>query len=223
MTTPESAPPIPLSALRLAVRLGVLALIVWGGTLALDWLSRMTDSPAFNMAALGLILLVYALLLAVPFMPGIEIGFTLLMMRGADAAPFVWAATVLGLMLAYAAGRWLTPGLIVGVFRDLRLQRAADLLDQMGDVPAEQRLQSLCQRAPGWLRPLIRDWRYVALALLLNLPGNAMIGGGGGLALMAGFSRIFSAPATLLTFVMCTAPLPILIWIFGVNVLPWTG
>ncbi|KMK67136.1 hypothetical protein [Puniceibacterium sp. IMCC21224] len=223
MTTPDPAPPLPASLLRMALRLGAVAVVVWVGLQGLDWLHETTDSPAFNMTALGLILLVYALLLAVPFMPGIEIGFTLLMMRGAEAAPFVWAATVLGLMLAYLAGQWFSLRWITGLLRDLRMTGTADMIARLNDLPSDQRLRFLCQRAPGWLTPVIRDWRYLALALLVNLPGNVVIGGGGGLALLAGFSRIFAVAATLLTFVLCTAPLPVLVWFFGVHVLPWTN
>ena len=89
--------------------------------------------------------------------------------------------------------------------------------------PPELRLRYLCQNAPNWLARILRDWRYVALALLLNLPGNAVVGGGGGLAIIAGLSRIFSPGATLLTFLIGTAPIPLIVWIFGPAVLPWTG
>lgn len=36
--------------------------------------------------------------------------------------------------------------------------------------------------------------RYVALAVLLNIPGNVVIGGGGGIAFAAGMTRLFSFP-----------------------------
>jgi hypothetical protein len=222
---PAKTPPgnsLSLIALRLLVRLAVFgiiaALALWG----LDWLRAHTDGPAAGMTALAVLLVIYALLLAVPFMPGIEIGLSLLMLKGADAAPFVWGATVVGLSLAWTAGRWLPGGWISATLRDLRLTAFADTIDRLGEQPPELRLRFVCFRAPGWLAPIIRDWRYVALALLLNLPGNVLLGGGGGLALLAGLSRIFTWPAVLLAFVIGTAPIPLLVWVAGSEVLPWT-
>ncbi|MGA1369426.1 MAG: hypothetical protein ACO394_13000, partial [Blastocatellia bacterium] len=41
----------------------------------------------------------------------------------------------------------------------------------------------------------------VVLAVALNMPGNAMIGGGGGIAMLAGMSGLFALPV----FVMVIA------------------
>ena len=54
----------------------------------------------FGVAAL----VVYALLLAIPFVPGVEIGIALLIMQGPAIAPFVHAATVAGLLISFAIG-----------------------------------------------------------------------------------------------------------------------
>ena len=62
------------------------------------------------MAGIGFLvalLLAYALLIAIPFVPGVELGLTLMMVEGAIIAPFIWAATLLGLVLAFAAGAFL--------------------------------------------------------------------------------------------------------------------
>lgn len=45
----------------------------------------------------------------------------------------------------------------------------------------------------------------------LNLPGNALIGGGGGIALMAGMSRLFSFPLFLLSLTVAVSPVPLAI------------
>ena len=42
-------------------------------------------------------------------------------------------------------------------------------------------------------------YRYVALALAVNTPGNSVIGGGGGIMIMAGLSGIFSPLSTFAT------------------------
>lgn len=207
--------------LRNLARLAVIGVLVWASLLALDWL-RMETGPS-GMAALALLLLIYMLILATPFMPGVEIGLALLVMRGADAAPLVWAATVMGLCLAWLVGRWLPTPWIISALRDLRLDTPADMVARISGTPSDLRLRYLCRHAPNWLARILRDWRYVALALMLNLPGNVVVGGGGGLAMLAGLSRIFAPAATFLTFLVGTAPIPLAVWIFGPRFLPWTG
>jgi hypothetical protein len=207
--------------LRNLARLAVIALLVWVALQALHWLR--IETGAAGMVALALLLLIYAFMLAMPFMPGVEIGLAILAMKGADAAPYVWIATVAGLTIGWLTGRWVPTPWIVGALRDLRLNGAADMVERFSGVPPALRLRYLCQRAPNWLAWILRDWRYVALALLMNLPGNAVVGGGGGLAMIAGLSRIFSPFGTVLTFLLGTAPIPLIVWIFGPAILPWTG
>jgi hypothetical protein len=48
--------------------------------------------------------------------------------------------------------------------------------------------------------------------VLINLPGNMLVGGGGGIALVAGMTRLFSWPAFLLTVAVAVAPVPLLIY-----------
>ena len=48
------------------------------------------------------------------------------------------------------------------------------------------------------------------IALLLNLPGNALIGGGGGIGLIAGMSRVYSFPRYFLLVGLAITPLPLL-------------
>lgn len=56
-------------------------------------------------AALLLVLLACVAVLAIPLMPSVESGINMLATHGAEAAPYVWAAIVPGLCLAWAAGR----------------------------------------------------------------------------------------------------------------------
>ena len=62
-------------------------------------------------------------------------------------------------------------------------------------------------RALGWL---IR-FRLIALAVLLNVPGNALLGGGGGIGMVAGMSRLYGVPGYLFTVCVATAPVPLLV------------
>jgi hypothetical protein len=64
-------------------------------------------------------------------------------------------------------------------------------------------------------------YRYVALLVAINVPGNIVIGGGGEIALMAGMSRLFSVPLYLLTIAIAVSPIPVLLILFGENFAEW--
>ncbi|MDH4093862.1 MAG: hypothetical protein OEV81_03655 [Betaproteobacteria bacterium] len=51
------------------------------------------------------------------------------------------------------------------------------------------------------------------IALAINLPGNALIGGAGGIGLVAGMSGILSFPRYALTIAAATTPVPVLMLI----------
>ncbi|MEM6610625.1 MAG: hypothetical protein AAF689_18855, partial [Pseudomonadota bacterium] len=188
----------------------------YGIHLIMDW--AMTQAEENDSLMIGLftaLLLAYALLIAVPFMPGIEIGVSLLLLKGAAIAPVVYCATLLGLLIAFAAGRYLPYTWLHSLLADLRLKSACHLVDRLAPMTREERLAHLTDRAPNWLKPLIGPWRYPMLAALINIPGNAVIGGGGGIAFTAGFSRLFRPSWTALTLALAVAPVPLMVWLWG--------
>ncbi len=217
-----------LSIRRLLIRLAALALVVWLAHLLIGWTMDETsalksDGSAMPALALLVLLLVaYALLIALPFVPGAELGITLMMVEGAAIAPFIWAATLTGLALAYAAGSLLPYPALRKFLSDLRLARAAGLVDTLQPLDRAARLEFLRSRLPRWLSPLAGGQRYILLALLINLPGNTVLGGGGGILLVAGVSRLFSPLATVLTIAIAVAPVPILVFWLGED-LPLPG
>ena len=101
----------------------------------------------------------------------------------------------------------------------LRLRRAEQLLKRIEPLGSEERLRFLLNKAPGAALPFLLRHRYVALAVAINLPGNFLIGGGGGIALVAGLSRLFSFGGFLLTIAIAVAPVPLLIALFGKDIL----
>lgn len=163
-------------------------------------------------------LLAYALLIAVPFVPGVEIGLTLMALEGPSIAPFIYLATATGLCLAYAAGEWIPYARLHRLFADMHLTGACRLLDTVAPLGRSQRLDALRARAPRWLRPLATRFRYVFLALLVNLPGSSLIGGGGGILFTAGLSRLFLPVQTVVTILCAVAPVPLAVWLFGVDI-----
>lgn len=152
-------------------------------------------------------LLFYALVIALPFAPGAELGLLLLIYFGAGMAVPVYAATVGGLTLAYSLGRLAPERALASLQRRLGAGKAwSGSANQWG---------AIAQRAgEGWLRTALRH-RAVVLAVLLNTPGNSLIGGGGGIALAVGTGRVLSYPAFIATVAAAVAPIPLAVALFG--------
>ncbi len=224
---PETAPPLGAVAVRMALRLAGIVLVALLAMWLIDWSMALTehlpdtDQRSFRAALIGSLLLIYVLLMALPFVPGIEIGLSLLMLRGAEIAPAVYGATVLGLALAWLVGRQVPILRLRTLFLDLRLRRAADLLTGIAPLSPAERLARIDARLPGWARRAggLR-WRYLALALLLNMPGNVILGGGGGICLLAGLSGLFRPGPMLVTLALAVAPLPLVLWLAGYAGMP---
>ena len=207
---------------RLLWRLIVLGVLVLCFHLLLDWTTTKIMEEENMPLMLGLLiglLLAYAILLAIPFMPGIEVGVSLLLLRGAEIAPFVYVSTVLGLTFAYVVGRSIPYEWLKGFFADLRMIRVCELLERLQPLSRTERLAILTARLPGWLRPIAGRARYLLLALLLNMPGNMVLGGGGGLAFTAGFSQLFRPLPVLLTIALAVLPVPLGVWLYGTSIL----
>jgi len=209
---------------RNLVRLCVVAAVAWGLHLGLGWarLRLGTGGPAGTLMPMLIIgtLALYALMIAVPFVPGVEIGLALMAIEGPTIAPWIYLATLCGLTLAYAAGALVPYALLYRVLADLRLTRACHLLAHVAPLGPEARLELLRSVTPVRLRPLLR-FRYLVVALLVNIPGNAAAGGGGGILFLAGFSRLFSPLGTVATLALAVAPVPLLYWCFGTDATGW--
>ena len=224
---PEPGPPPPLrgALLRTLLRLAAVVALAYGVHLALGWVMAWTETmppttgSALRIAILGAALIAYALLIAIPFVPGIEIGVSLILMRGAEVAVLVYLATVLGLALAYFAGRLMPYRWLYRLFEDLRLRRACRLLARIQPLSPDRRLALLRQRLPGWLGSWAVSYRYLLLAGLINLPGSMLIGGGGGICMVAGLTRLFKPRATVLTIALAVLPFPIAVWFWGPGLL----
>jgi uncharacterized membrane protein YdjX (TVP38/TMEM64 family) len=191
-----------------------VALLVLGHSLshqgfhdAQAMLSSMRDAVGF----LGLVALAtaYAVALAVPFVPGVELGLLIMALFGAAGAVTAHAATVGGLSLAFVVGRLLPNRIIAGLLNRLGIPVPSDeLASAMRGMVAESRLG---RSMPRRLSVLLVQYRYPTLAVCLNFPGNSALGGGGGLALLCGLSRQFTWRSFLLTVVLATAPVPALV------------
>ncbi|TFL16543.1 hypothetical protein [Jannaschia formosa] len=214
--------PARLPSLRVALRLVALVALVlaatWGAHLVRDALDLriMPGNEQSVHRAIMLGALAYVGLLAMPFVPGAEIGLAMLAAFGAAIAPLVYGATVLAMMLSYGLGCALPPAALARLLALLRLRLASDLAMRAASLPREERLALLLDGAPPGIAALLLRRRYVALGLAINVPGNGLIGGGGGIMMMAGLSGLFAPVTTLLTVTLAVSPVPVAIMLFGI-------
>lgn len=164
---------------------------------------------------IGLVCLVYMLASAIPFVPGAEIGLGLIAVFGAQSALLVYLCMIGALSLSYLIGRLVPASWLVGFFRLLRLHKAADLVQELAGQPPQICEARLRHHTTNRFLLTLLGYRYIALALAINLPGNTVLGGGGGLALFAGMSRLFSPLGFLLTLMIAVAPIPLTVVMMG--------
>jgi hypothetical protein len=210
-----------LTPLGIALRVLLLVAVAVAGTWAAHWVRDaldMTIMPSVEIQVhrgimLGMV--AYIVLMAIPFVPGAEIGLALLTAFGASIAPLVYAATVLSMMLAYVVGRLLPGKTLVQLLTLLRLRKASALMERAVALPPGDRLALFLEGAPPRTVGLALRHRYVALAVIVNVPGNSVIGGGGGIMMLAGLSGIFAPAQTLLTIIIAVSPIPLAIVLLG--------
>jgi hypothetical protein len=194
----------------------ILILVVVSINIGGTWLTHQIEFQLFprhdsmlQFMVLGATLL-YVLLMAIPFMPGIEIGLALMILLGSKGALLIYLSTVLALSISFIIGRRTPPNLIIPLLDWLHLYRAGALVSQLEPLDQQQRLKLLYGKAPSKLVPFLLKHRYLAIVAILNLPGNALIGGGGGIGVIAGMSKIFPFYIFILVVAVATAPIPLL-------------
>ncbi len=147
--------------------------------------------------------LVYAVLLAIPFVPGVELGWLIMGVFGQYGLLAAWLSTVSGLSLSFT---------VAHRFRHHPWMQRLHA--------ARERLQNASADSLSPLRRLLR-WGlcfylrhpYVFLFITLNLPGNWVIGGGGGIAALAGLAPRTRFWLFLPTVAVATGIVPLLLWL----------
>lgn len=196
----------------------VLLALGWFISRQFEAFSAMELGPTSDPMVRKLILtaaLLFVLTSALPFVPGAEIGLGLLLLFGAPLAFLVYACMVTALVIAFLIGRMVPCTYLAALFAYVRFNRAANLVEQMGTISAQERLDLLMERAPSRFVPLLLKHRYLAIMLAFNLPGNTVIGGGGGIAMVAGMSGVFTFGWFLLAVVVAIAPVPLFFFLMG--------
>jgi len=201
----------------LLIYAALLAFSQWGG----DWLAGLVGTdlgPEAQSHARHLVMVsmaIYTALMALPFVPGMEISLALFAAFGSQVAVFVYLATVAALSLSFVIGRLVPIRVLASLFGSLGLHKAEDLVMQLAPLSREQRLEALTVTAPRRLVPWLLKHRYIAIIVALNLPGNALVGGGGGIALLAGISGLFSFPRYLIAIALAVLPVPLFVTFMG--------
>jgi hypothetical protein len=207
------------------LRIAVVALIYgsllagghWGGGWLIDLVGvgLGTGAQTHDLHVMIAGVVFFAVLMAIPFVPGIEISLALLAVFGPKVAMAIYAATVAALALSCLIGRMLPVSLIATLFGSLGLQRAKGLVQSLQPLSAEQRLEVLIEHAPKRVVPVLLKHPYIAIMVALNVPGNAVIGGGGGIALLAGMSGLVTFPRFLATVSLAALPVPLFVVLAG--------
>ena len=201
LVTPN--PPASRRHLARSVRVGVLLLCLLVVALKLG-----TEPPAWLMAGTGSTLalvaacVIYAVLLVVPFIPSVEIGLLIMVLFGGPGAIGAYLATLVGLNLAYLLGRQFGKDLAVAHLANTTTWRSWPRVQRLMRRVTHQHDQS------GRRQPLAP---VLGLAVLLNLPANTVLGGGGGIALLFGAARVLSWPRFAATVAAATVLLPALV------------
>jgi hypothetical protein len=204
-------------AWKIAVLIGILIAAKYAG----EWiLGKLTPHllPSTELALHRFIMLaiaIYIILMMLPFIPGVEIGLGMIVMFGPRIAPLVYGSTVLALILSFLIGRLIPQQAIVELFETMRLKRAASLLRDLEALEPEQRLAFFLNNSSTRIVPFLLRYRFIALIIAFNLPGNTVIGGGGGIGLVAGFSRLFTLPKYILAVAIAVSPIPLMVMISG--------
>ena len=206
-------PTWPITLLKLSSIVLLIILANIGISWLIDQLGFQFYPGSFKMVERAVIvgLVLYICLMAIPFLPGIEIGLILMILLGTKGAVLVYFCTLIALTLSFGLGKIFPPHPLASLLGWLHLSRAESLLRKFDATPPEQRLEFIAGETSTGTMPALLKRRYLILAALLNLPGNVVIGGAGGIAMLAGMSQLYSFPKYLLLVSVAVLPGPILI------------
>lgn len=176
---------------------------------------RPLNEPMIHRIVLAALAL-FVVAAAIPFVPGAEIGFALLLLFGAKAAPIVYAGMVSALLLSYGIARLVPLHLIARLTIWLGLVQASKFLGEIAALRASERRDIVAGRIQGGMGAVAFRNRYALLAMVLNVPGNSVLGGGGGLAFMAGLSHLYSFFPYAFSVLIAVAPIPLGFYLFAI-------
>jgi hypothetical protein len=198
---------------KISLIVGFLVVLNYGGSLVVEQINFQLwpEHELLMVTVLWVAIVVYVLWMALPFVPGIELGLALMIMLGTRGIVLVYFCTLMSLSLSFTIGRLIPLNSFARFLGWLHLYKARDLVLQLEPLNSEEKLDFLLRSAPSKIIPFLVKHRYLMIAVALNLPGNVLIGGGGGIGLISGMSRLYPFPKYILLVSLAITPLPLLL------------
>src|SRR5690606_4419115 len=136
---------------KVATRIALLILLLVAANFAGNQIAavlgdRIGTSPLLARWGTAALAVAYTVFLAIPFVPGAEIGMMLMAMHGTSIALLVYLCTVTGLSAAFVAGRLVPLGAGGRLARRFGRERIARFLDEFEAMSREERLSRLAER-----------------------------------------------------------------------------
>jgi len=123
----------------------------------------------------------------------------------------IYLCTLCSLSLSFVIGRLIPLKSFSRFLGWLHLSKAQDLILQLEPLNSREKIEFLLKSVPSSILPHLLKHRYLLIAVSLNLPGNTLIGGGGGISLIAGMSGLYPLPKYILLVSFAITPIPLLI------------
>ena len=173
-------PPRNITRLRFYFRLFIMAAFLMVLAVWLDYWLRGEIGVAKKIVAFvnghwgsGVLIgggIFYALLLSLPFVPGVELGVLLMCIFGKGGIVFVYFATIAGLSLAFLIGRLLPQRWVEARLEKLGFSQPRDnpVAEIDGMLDNLSRYRNFCQNRFG---SFLSKFRYLTISFLLNAPG----------------------------------------------------
>lgn len=149
----------------------------------LDYLNFENETIPISYLVIGTIL--YSLVLIIPYFPSLEIGLVMMIWFQEPGVIIIYSATVLSLTIAYLVGS--------------KMKRNNFFNEMFNHLIKFKVTDQLSKKHP-----------YLSLVFLLNMPGNTVLGGGGGIAMNFGHNSYLSFPKFFTGCAIATSPLPII-------------
>ena len=213
--------------LNLVFKLLLFVFLIIAGNYLSQWIADSLDfeiTPVNEFTVHRIIIIsmiAYIVLMAIPYVPGAEIGLGFMMILGPKIVPLIYLCTLVSLFLGFMIGRFIPEKSIIKFLHDMHLRKASLFLTELEGLDSQRRFNLLLERSPTVFVPFLLRYRYLALLFIINMPGNIVVGGGGGIAMSAGMSRLFTPPRYLVTIAIAVSPIPLFLLVFGENLADW--
>lgn len=189
-----------------------------------NWMFSSLRLDAQSAATLPLVWLlvpvfvVYFITSGLPFVPASEIGFGLLIIFGGEIAPLIVVVSSAGLITSFMIGKFVPKQKLAKLLNWFGFEKAPKFLLKLQDMSTQEKLDHMMQGVSKKWSIALMQYRYLGIIALLNIPGNAVIGGGGGIAFMAGVTGVFSAKGFAISAIIGVMPYPLfffIAWLLG--------